>query len=195
MHLDLAERLKRWRRANLIKQSHLASSLGVSQQAVSAWERGDYLPSQAILGRLRTMMSSADPLKLDKIFLRNQSSIRSLIDTDGARLIEVSRGFEDLWNEFSVLKGKFLEEFLINEILLLTNHDFRLPILRGDIALISGVSERHLDIDMGPAFLHRWHICFRRYGHRVIAEMVFELADAGLAKGIEGIVRVDELAL
>lgn len=195
MKTDLSESLNRWRRANHIKQSHLASSLGVSQQAISAWERGTCLPSPTILARLRAMMRSTEPLNLDLAFIRNQSSIRAIIDLDGFIVLENSAGFANIWSDFLPQRGLALEDRLINEAQAIADNEIRWQIWAGDVALISGVSERHVDLDLGTAFLHRWQICFRRYGSRVVAEMVYEPAAPGEATGINMILRVDELAL
>ena len=110
-------------------------------------------------------------------------------------MLENSAGFANVWSDFLPQKGRALEDRLINEAQAVANNEIRLQISAGHVALISGVSERHVDLDLGVAFLHRWQICFRRYGSRVIAEMVYEPAAPGEATGINMILRTDELTL
>src|SRR3990167_9169431 len=49
--------LTAWRKANAIKQEYLAQMLGVSQSAVSHWERGRDVPSAQTALRLQALMS------------------------------------------------------------------------------------------------------------------------------------------
>ena len=197
MQADLAAQIRTWRRVNLIKQSRLAAEFGVSQQAVSAWERGLALPSQQVLSRLRTMMARGlhAPLLADAAFVKGQSTIRALVDTDGARLMDYSKGFSLRWQEFCIFQGEYLEDRLVNEIQSVIHSSMRAEIISGDIAVLSGVSERHVDVDLGPPFLHRWHICFRHYGTRVVADMIFEPCPPDEAKGIDLVLRMDELSV
>lgn len=189
----LAKQIARWRRANLIKQSRLAAELGVSQQAVSAWERGLALPSPQVLARLRTMLHEAEPLLAECAAVKGQSTVRALIDADGARLLEYSRGFEKRWGDFCRLKGECLEDRLVNEMQSVLSSGLRAEIVSGQVVVMSGVSYRHVDVDLGEPFLHRWHVCFRRYGARVVGDMVFEQCEAHEPTGIDLVLRLDAL--
>lgn len=93
---DLADQIKDWRKRSYLSQSDLAHRLNVSQQAVSRWENGLDTPSAEVLRRLIDLMTSDDELFVEAAFIRDQSTIRALVDTDGARLLCFSRGFEAL---------------------------------------------------------------------------------------------------
>jgi transcriptional regulator with XRE-family HTH domain len=47
-----SRRLRRWRQAKQIPLKKVAADLGVSTSVISAWERGEYLPSAVHLERL-----------------------------------------------------------------------------------------------------------------------------------------------
>jgi hypothetical protein len=67
-------------------------------------------------------------------------------------------------------------------------------ITTNELVMMSGVSLRHLDIDLGPEFKHRWHVCFRRHGQKMYADMVFEPCDQSLETGIDLMLRPDQLS-
>lgn len=190
----LGRKLKDWRRLNNMKQAGLASLLGVSQPTVSRWENGEDLPSPACMCRLRDILAGSlrDECALERLLIARQTSIRALLDLDGMRLDSVSIGYRQLWPDFSALIGVPLADRLINEArLILDDADLLRDIGAGAVGLVSGVSERHLDIDMDEAIKHRWHICFRRYGARVYADVVFEPCAAEETAGVLDLIRFD----
>lgn len=46
INLKFSERLKELRLENNLTQKELAQKLGIAASSISAWERGDYLPSK-----------------------------------------------------------------------------------------------------------------------------------------------------
>ena len=190
----ISQQIKIWRHVNGLGQKDLALRLGVTQQAVSNWERNKDLPSQQIISKLKDLIATSNELLIDRAFISNQSTVRALIDLDGAKLVGFSFGFKNIWNDFCALYDMPLEEKLINELQWLSlNHQVRNEIYNGEIPILSGISNKHIDVNMGPAFKHRWHICFRRYGTRIIADMIFEPCDAQEQTGIDRILRVSDL--
>ena len=187
-------RLRAWRRAQGLKQAALAEQLGVSQPAVARWERGLDLPSPARLARLQELMAGAirDELALDRLFIGRQSAIRALIDCDGIRMVTFSAGFRSIWPTSSALLDIPLMDHLINEAGHLM-HDAELShaVRTGSLCLASGISERHIDLPIDVSIRHRWHVCFRRYGARLLADMVYEPCAADLPVGITDLVRIE----
>jgi transcriptional regulator with XRE-family HTH domain len=187
-------RLKAWRRAQGLKQAALAERLGVSQPAVARWERGLDLPAPARLARLQELMAGAmrDELTLDRLFISRQSAIRALIDCDGLRMVAFSAGFSSIWPTSSALLDIPLMDHLVDEACHLI-HDAELSHGRrtGSLCLASGISDRHLDLPIDVSIRHRWHICFRRYGARMLADMVYEPCASDLPVGITDLVQVD----
>ena len=183
-----------WRKAEGISQMALAAALGVSQQAVSMWERGTDRPSAAKMAEIRSLMAKTDPVRFERAFISNQTSIRSLFDTDGIRLVGYSEGFAKAWPLFTRFEGEALEDHLTGELAnLAASRETRRGILNGEIIMASGVSDRHVNIDVDNAFRHRWFVRFRRYGWRVVEDMIFEPCDPNAATGIETILRVDDI--
>jgi transcriptional regulator with XRE-family HTH domain len=187
-------RLKAWRRVQGLKQAALADRLGVSQPAVARWERGLDLPAPARLVRLQELMAGAmrDELALDRLFISRQAAIRALIDCDGIRLEAFSIGFGGIWPTSSALLGMPLVDQLVDEASHLV-HDAELShgMRTGSLCLASGISDRHLDLPIDISVRHRWHICFRRYGARMLADMVYEPCASDLPLGITDLVRID----
>lgn len=175
-------------------QKELARRLGVTQQAVSYWENAKDVPSAKILAQLRTLMVTPDPLDVERAFIRNQATVRALVDVDGIRLVGYSRGYAAVWDDFLQLLGKPLEDKVINELQIFAgSQKLKHQVAKNELVMMSGVSLRHLDIDLGPEFKHRWHICFRNHGQRMFVDMLFEPCDESLDTGIELVLRPDEL--
>ena len=189
-------RLKAWRRASGLKQAALAERLGVSQPAVAYWERGLGLPAPARLERLQALMAGAirDELLLDRLFIGRQAAIRALLDCDGVRLVATSAGFRRIWPSSSALLGVAMIDHLVDEASrLLHDEELASGIRAGRLCLASGVSDRHIDLPLDIAIRHRWHICFRRYGARMLADIVYEPCAPELPPGITDLVHVDAL--
>lgn len=170
-----------------MKQAGLASLLGVSQPTITRWERGLDFPSPARMDQIRDMMAGAqrDELALERLLIERQSTIRTVLDMDGMKLSAVSEGYRRLWPEFSTLIGVPLEEALINETrTILDDEDLMARIRQGSVGLISGVSERHFAFEMDTAVTHRWHICFRRYGRALYADIMFEPCGENASTGV-----------
>lgn len=192
---DLGRRIKAWRLSQQLGQKELAYRLGVSQQAVSYWENAKDIPSVRILAQLRSLMVTPDPLDVERAFIRNQSTVRALVDVDGIRLVGYSHGYSAIWHDFLQVLGKPVENKVINELQTFAgSQTLKHQIVKNELVMMSGVSTRHLDIDLGPEFKHRWHMCFRRHGERMFADMLFEPCDQALDTGIELMLRPDELS-
>ena len=83
---------------------------------------------------------------------------------------------------------------LINELAItVSDHALNQQLVRGEIVLMSGVSERHLALDTDVAFHHQWHVCFKRSGVRLLAEMTYEPCPSDISVGITDIVTLDAL--
>lgn len=140
-------------------------------------------------------MISPDPLDVERAFIRNQSSVRALVDVDGIRLVGYSHGYAAVWDDFLRLLGKPVEDKVINELRTFAgSQSLKDQITAKELVMMSGISLRHLDIGLGPEFKHRWHMCFRRHGQKMYADMVFEPCDQSLETGIELMLRPDELS-
>ena len=192
---SLAGTLQAWRRSEALTQAQIAERLGVSQQAISCWERGIDVPGPRRLGLIRSLIEQANDIAVEKACIRDQSSIRALMDPDGVRILQCSAGFVNLWPDFSQMAGLPLEERLVGEAAELHHQaETRRDILAGDIAMVSGVSLRHFDIALDEPLKHRWFIRFRRYGARVLGDMILEPCAADASVGIERLLRPDEMA-
>jgi transcriptional regulator with XRE-family HTH domain len=192
--LEFASQLKIWRRSRFVKQATLAGELGVSQTAISRWENGLDTPSPAKFAQLRAMMTKPDPLELERAFIRRQRTIRALYDVDGARLVGYSQGFHSAWPKFCDSMGEVLEHRLIGEFAsLFGDRSMRRSMLKGDIAMMSGVSLQHIDRVADQPFKHRWHASFKPIDSRIIMDVVVEPAADSDTAGIESIVSFDEI--
>ena len=191
---DLGLRIKAWRQAQQLHQKGLAHRLGVTQQAVSRWESGQDIPSAKMLAQLRSLLVAPDPLDVERAFIRNQSTIRALVDIDGIRLVGYSHGYAAVWDDFLQVLGQPVEDKVINELQTFAgSQSLKHQIVKNELVMMSGVSLRHLDIDLGPEFKHRWHMCFRKHGQKMFVDMLFEPCDQSLDTGIELMLRPDEL--
>lgn len=191
---DLGLRIRAWRQGQQLHQKELAHRLGVTQQAVSYWENAKDIPSDKILAQLRSLMVTPDPLDVERAFIRNQSTVRALVDVDGIRLVGYSRGYVAVWDDFLQVLGKPVEHKVINELQTFAgSQTLKQQIVKNELVMMSGVSLRHLDIDLGPEFKHRWHMCFRKHGKKMFVDMLFEPCDQALETGIDLMLRPDEL--
>jgi transcriptional regulator with XRE-family HTH domain len=188
-------RLKRWRRANLVKQVSLAQDLGVTQAAISRWENEIDMPSPMMARRLaQIMLRTANAATLEVRFIEQQSTVRALLDLDGTRLLASSKGFKTLWPKFAVMTDIPMADFLIGESArLIHDHDYHCHLSRGKLVVVSGVSERHVNLDIDTGVRHRWHICTRSAGPKALVEMAFEPCDATTPTGIETFLFAEDL--
>lgn len=189
-------RIRTWRQLNGVKQSALAHMLGVSQPAVSRWERGLDMPEPQRLAQIRSLMagSTRDEATLQTLFVSRQSAVRALIDYDTMSMVAVSDGFRAFWPGTSALIDVPLRDRLVAEANLIGNGaQFRRAVTEGSIGLISGVSVRQTTLQTDDAVPHRWHICFRRYGAQLYADMVFEPSSGDGAPGISDVVYLDAI--
>lgn len=184
---DIASLLKKWRRLNGMKQAFVAHYLGVSQSAVSFWENGRERPSEAHLKKLRMLMAQTarDEITIERLFIRRQSAIRALCDFDGVELLETSLGFKSLWPDTADLQHRHVADHLVNEAqAFVFDADYARAVRKGEIGLASGVSHRLTDFQLDSAIKCQWHLCFRRYGHRTLVDIVFEPCGENLETGI-----------
>lgn len=193
---DIGKVVRNWRKATGVKQESLAFMLGVSQSAVSSWETGRDIPSQRLVGRMIDIMSpcAADRLNLDRMTLEAQGSVRASFDLDGVKLVMASKGLTAAWPEFSRLTDVRLMERLVGEARhLLHDDDFVRSVRRGEVALISAVSDQHVKLQVDSPFRHRWMAVFRSYGPRMLIDMTYEPCDQTCPNGIETLVHYDAL--
>ncbi len=188
--------LKSWRKAVGLKQDALAHLLGVTQPAISRWESGRDHPSVAVQLRLRDMMCPMGNarLKIDDFVLRQKSALEALFELDGVKLLSTSQGMQRAWPRFSALPDLRLLDHLIGEAaILLHDDDFVREIKRGEIALISAVSDSHVSLPLDSSFRHRWHATFHTYGPRVMIKMGYEPCAPDATVGIENVVRLEDV--
>lgn len=193
---DLCALLPNWRKASCLKQETLADILGVSQALVSKWETGKDVPSRRIAMRLLDAMSatSNDRFLLDRRAMQVSKTIRASFDVDGVKLTMLSQGLSATWPTFSTLINTRLIEHLVDEASHFLHDDsFVKSVRRGEVAMVSAVSDRHVAIDVDARFLHRWTAVFRSYGTRQLVEMTYDTCEPDAPKGVEQIVYFDEL--
>lgn len=191
-----SQKLRSWRRQNGIKQLALADMLGVSQAAVSYWETGRDRPSPDLMKRIDDLISRKDlgEVVLERVFTQRQAAVMALFDFEGIRLMAASRGYLALWPGMSLLQGKPMVDHLVNESgMLLSNEALRRDIASGKLALISGVSDRHIDIAVDAAVRHEWHICFRRFGHKTLMSISYAPCGETVPVGVTEITYFDDL--
>lgn len=191
---DFAQVLSRWRKSEGMRQSELAVLLGVTQQAVSLWERGHDLPDPKRRKQIQALMAKNDELAMERRLMREQSTIRALFDLDQMQILAVSKGFVEVWPSMAAILDRPLRSKLVNEASVLSEN----PLLRTQIAACEvfaakGVSFRHFDVPHDPAFLHRWFVRFRKHGTRMIGDMLFEQAEPHAKQQVEKIYYVDEI--
>lgn len=193
---DICRMLPGWRKASGIKQSALAETLGVTQTAVSNWETGKDRPGKRLLLRLIDAMSASSQqrLEIDRLALQTSPAVRASFDLDGVRLIAASRGLRAAWPTFADLRNKRLSDHLVEEAsLFLHDADFVKSAKRGEVAVITAVSTRHVDLDLDSSFPHRWTAVFRAYGTAMHVDMTYEPCAAETKKGVELAVMFDDL--
>lgn len=194
---DICRMLPAWRKASGIKQSVLAEMLGVSQTVISNWETGKDGPNRRMMLRLIDAMSaSAGPrMEIDQMALRTSPAVRASFDLDGVRLVTVSQGLRSAWPTFAKVGNQRLADHLVDEAsLFLHDANFLKSARRGEVAVITAVSNRHIDLQMDTPFLHRWTAVFRAYGTATHVDMTYEPCAPDAKKGVEHAVMFDDLA-
>lgn len=190
---DIAGPLAAWRRSEGLTQTELARRLGVSQQAISYWERGKDLPGAAHMAQIRTLLSQSGELNIEKTFIRDQTTMRALFDCEDMRLLGVSAGFAKVWPDFSRMIDVPLRGDLVNEsAALYDDPSVRSAIMRKEIIAASGVSERQVRLDKDFAFKHRWFVRIRQFGARFVGDMLFEPCAVDVPTGVERLLKPDE---
>jgi transcriptional regulator with XRE-family HTH domain len=98
--VSLGRNLRRFRRLQSIKQSHMAELLGVSQGSVSRWESGQHIPDDAALQRIEALIAaradSRGDAALKRLILSSPLRIHLVCDATH-RLLAVSPGRAAAW--------------------------------------------------------------------------------------------------
>jgi|GEM_PF-1555296 transcriptional regulator with XRE-family HTH domain len=194
---EIAKLLVSWRKATGVKQASLAHMLGVTQSAISNWETGKDVPSRRFMSRLADVMSSSyeERLRRDQLNIMGQTAIRACFDLDGVKLKMASQGLMKAWPSFSKLQGVRLVEHLVNESAYFLHDEGFIRLARqGEVAMISAVSDRHVQIDVDDIFRHRWTAIFRSYGPKILVDMTYDTCDANSDLGVENVFYYDDLA-
>lgn len=171
--------------------------LGVSQAAISYWENGRDIPNRRIVGRILDLIAGTAPdrFHVDRLSMEHQSAVRASFDLDGVKLVMASKGLCTAWPAFSRLKDIRLIDRLVEEASeFLHNDDFIRSVRRSEVGVVSGISNRHINLDVDSHFLHSWVAVFRSYGSRMLVDMTYEPCVPGESTGIVGIVRYDEIS-
>ncbi|RED49956.1 helix-turn-helix domain-containing protein [Aestuariispira insulae] len=112
--------LRRWRRAQEIKQDSLAETLGVTQASVSRWEQGQQAPSPHILRILEAMITGQGRTGLDGVLKRLIQSSRDsvhIVEDRSHRLLATSQTRLDEWQRQGTdLMGQSLWRYATEEI-------------------------------------------------------------------------------
>ena len=127
----------------------MAAALGVTQATVSRWENGRDIPSIEISRRITDLIATQirDELAIESRFVERLSSVQAIFDIDGIRLQAASSGCVRAWPLFSRLAGRAFESRMIGESrIILDDVETRNSVVKGDIAMIVGISTRHLDL-------------------------------------------------
>ena len=74
---DLGERIKTLRNRRGITQQHIASTIGVTSQAVSTWERGENAPDLFLMPALAALFNTS----IDMLLGYEHKTIRSVVGT------------------------------------------------------------------------------------------------------------------
>ncbi len=181
-----------WRKAERLTQGQLARLLGVSQQAVSNWERNLDVPSAKAEAAIRSMMAKADYLTVDATLITAQNAIRALFDLDGIKLCATSRGFQRLWPSTADLIDRPLADLLMNEAASLhENGELKNDVFKRNIIGVTGISQQHVNLESDDVIKHRWFVRFRPYGYRMIGDMTFETCEDDPPVGIERVLGPD----
>ena len=189
--------LKAWRRANGLSQGRLAARLNVSQAAVSRWEAGLDIPSLEVTGRIRSLIDprAEQEIAREELLVREQVGLRLLFDVDGSTLLATSRAYARLYPSFCRMTGRRFVDRLIGETkIVYEDPALHSSVKLGEVAMMSGTTERHMDVLPGEVSLkHNWAMQFRKLGHRMVAEISVELCDPAAPTKIDKIIRVDEV--
>jgi len=194
--LTMIDALKAWRIGNGFSQLRLAQRLCVSQAAVSRWEAGIDAPSLEVAGRIRALLDPATRhgVALEELFVGVRESLHVLFDFDGARLLATSQGYGRTFPHFSRLIGERFADRLVGETrVIYEDTSLHSSIMLGEIALMMGTTERHVDHDHDPAPRHHRTICFRKTGNRILGDVSFDLCDDAAETRLGRIIRTDEL--
>jgi transcriptional regulator with XRE-family HTH domain len=118
--LPIGVALRRFRRLNMVKQSAVAETLGVSQGCVSRWESGAHRPDSAQRDRIVQLIAASAGNDQDAALKRLVESSRypvHLICDSTHRLLAASRSRVSSWRtDISELIGRSLWPFASPEI-------------------------------------------------------------------------------
>lgn len=193
---DWAKSLRDWRRANGVKQGVLANMLGVSQSSVSRWERAIDQPSAATSVKIRNIVHRGivNQLAQQQAITERLPGLAALVDLDGMRLLATSHEFKAVWSEAVKAEGQLFAEHLTELTRELFYDDaFMQAVRHNEIAMVTGVSNRHVNGFGENAFRHHWSAIYKQNGTRHYAEMLFEPCEPEAELGIRDILRVDEI--
>lgn len=186
--------LRLWRRASLLTQRTIAEGVGVTQSAVSRWERGHDMPSPEVRRRLRDIMAAGinDDLAVERLLLSRQAGWRVLLYLDNVTLMAASKDILKVWPSVALWIGKPLLALLEGEAkAVFTDTELMQEVRRGKIAIISAVSTTSIRIDPPRMARHRWTAGFRQTGQKILVDLFFELVPTDTPEGVDEILRFD----
>jgi hypothetical protein len=135
-------------------------------------------------------------LAVEVAFTAPLEQIKALTRGRNIQLVAVSAGYRAAWPEMVELIGRDMRPHFMNEALYYTkNQDYLEEAQRGDLLMLSGVSNRLLDVggDVPESFRIRWHTMVRRIDGELVHETVFEPCSDGTPVGFERVLRRSEI--
>lgn len=180
--------------ARLNADGSVDDSFGQSEDGTP---NGFVATSLGVVLRLIDAMSASagQRVEIDQMAIRTSPAVRASFDLDGVRLVTASQGLRAAWPTFAKVGNSRLSDHLVNEAsLFLHDTDFLKSARRGEVAVITAVSDRHIDLEMDTPFLHRWTAVFRAYGTAMHIDMSYEPCAPNTKKGVEQAVMFDDLA-
>lgn len=193
---DVHHQLRYWRSVNGIKQQALAEMLGISQSSVSRWERGIEQPSVAMSKKLRDVVYGGmkSELARQRAITERQPVLAALVDLDGMRLLATSYAFKEAWPEAAGAEGKVFADDLAELTRDLFNDDgFMQAVRHNEIAMVTGISNRHVEGFGENGFRHHWASVYRKVGTKHYAEMSFQACEPDEELGLRHVLRIDEI--
>lgn len=162
--------MKAWRIASGLTQKELADQLGVSQQAISCWEKGYDKPSHSVATQIMALIFHNDVEKAERNFIEKDTSLRCLIDLDTGHLFAVSHGLQRYYPSFIDDMAPLRDEILV---LFRAEIDVN-KIISGELTAPAKATEKTLTFTAENIL---WYARKKRVGAHNLVEVFFIVTD------------------